>query len=250
MLTMSKPLSAGQLVAYHKSEFSNARDNYYSQNDTVIGQWAGALAQEWGLSGDIDPDTFARLAEGQHPVTGAQLVQHQTSREATNANGVTTKTMEHRAGWDATFSAPKSVSLTALVGGDAAVRAAHEAAVDRALLEFERYAQARMGGNAVPLTTGKLAMIKFEHDSARPVKGYAAPQIHTHVVVFNVTAAGDDTRPLQPRQLYKTQRLATNIYRSELALRLQRLGYKVERGEKGAPELVGYSKEYLEASSP
>ena len=48
---------------------------------------------------------------------------------------------EHRAGWDATFSAPKSVSLTALVGGDKRIREAHRKSVTVALNEMERYVQ-------------------------------------------------------------------------------------------------------------
>src|ERR1039457_3930297 len=134
--------------------------------------------------------------------------------------------MEHRAGWDATFSAPKSVSLTALVGADERVRVAHREAVNVALDELERYVQARIGGNHQPETTGRWVAAKFEHDSSRPVDGYAAPQLHTHVVVFNLTqTAGGETRPLQPRELYKTQAYATAIYRAELAIRLQDLGY-------------------------
>ena len=33
MLTISKPLSAGQAQAYHKEEFANAQGNYYSEGD-------------------------------------------------------------------------------------------------------------------------------------------------------------------------------------------------------------------------
>ena len=47
-----------------------------------------------------------------------------------------------------------------------------------------------------------------------------------------------------------SQRYATAVYRSELALRLARLGYELERGKHGQPEIKGYTKEYLEASSP
>jgi len=159
--------------------------------------------------------------------------------------------MEHRAGWDATFSAPKSVSLTALVGGDARVREAHEASVDVALHELQRYAQARLGGNRPSETTGNWAAAKFAHDSSRPVDGYAAPQVHTHVVIFNMTRTADgEVRPLQPRELYKTQQYATAVYRSELATRLTTLGYQIERGATGQPEIAGYSAAYLEASSP
>ena len=67
------------------------------------------------------------------------------------------------------------------------MREAHRASVQTALNELESYVQARIGGNHAPETTGKWIAAKFEHDSARPVDGYAAPQLHTHVVFFNLT---------------------------------------------------------------
>jgi conjugative relaxase-like TrwC/TraI family protein len=158
---------------------------------------------------------------------------------------------EHRAGWDATFSAPKSVSLTALVGGDDRVREAHRESVRVALSELERYTQARIGNVHAPETTGKFIAATFEHDTARPVDGYAAPQLHTHAVIFNVTERENgETRALQPHEMFVSQRYTTAVYRSELALRLERLGYELERGKHGQPEIKGYTKEYLEASSP
>jgi conjugative relaxase-like TrwC/TraI family protein len=251
MVTISKPISAGQAQAYHKEEFANAKENYYTESASVRGEWQGQLAERWGLHGEVNEQQFARLSEGQHPETGEQLVRHQTAREYENERGVTVHSMEHRAGWDATFSAPKSVSLTALVGGDDRVREAHRDSVKVALDEMEKYVQARIGGNAPAETTGAWAVAKFEHDSSRPVDGYAAPQLHTHVVVFNVTETADgNTRALQPQELYKTQQYATAVYRSELAVQLQRMGYEIERGEHGQPEIKGYSREYLEASSP
>src|ERR1035441_3489768 len=110
-------------------------------------------------------------------MSGEQLVRYQAAREYTNERGETVSTMEHRAGWDATFSAPKSVSLTALVGGDDRVRQAHRESVKLALGEMEKYVQARIGGNHPAETTGKWIAASFEHDSARPVNGYAAPQL-------------------------------------------------------------------------
>ena len=56
---------------------------------------------------------------------------------------------------DLTFSAPKSVSLTALVGGDERLRETHQQSVAVALDELERYVQARIGGNLPPETTGR-----------------------------------------------------------------------------------------------
>ena len=120
--------------------------------------------------------------------------------------------------------------------------------------------QARIGNVRAPETTGKFIAATFEHDTARPVEGYAAPQLHTHAVIFNVTERdigvqngienGKQTRALQPQELFASQRYATSVYRSELAVRLERLGYELERGKHGQPEIKGYTKEYLEASSP
>src|SRR5580692_1970602 len=251
MLTISKPLSAGQAQTYHKEEFANAEENYYSEGDRIRGEWQGRLAQEWGLHGEVEEEHFRRLANGQHPLTEEQLVRHQTPREYVNARGGTVSTMEHRAAWDATFSAPKSVSLTALVGGDDRVRQAHRESVKVALNEMQRFVQARMGGNSPAETTGKWIAASFEHDSARPVNGYAAPQLHTHVVFFNLTETENGQwRALQPQELYRSQQYATAIYRSELALRLKDHGYETERGKSGQPEIKGYTREYLDASSP
>jgi conjugative relaxase-like TrwC/TraI family protein len=251
MLTISKPLSAAQVRTYHAEEFTNARINYYATTDEIPGQWHGRLATQWGLTGDVDETAFHRLADGQHPRTAAPLVQHQTARTYTNQRGEPVTTVAHRAGWDATFSAPKSVSLTALVGGDDRVREAHRASVAAALDDAERYVQARIGRNHPAETTGRWIVAAFEHDSARPVDGYAAPQLHTHVVIFNVTERDSgETRALQPRELYRSQQYVTAVYRSELAARLSALGYEIERGASGQPEIRGYTQAYLEASSP
>ncbi len=251
MVTISKPMSAGQASAYHAEEFTNATDNYYTEGNQVRGQWHGKLAAEWGLPAEVEEQAFNRLAAGRHPETGEQLVRYQEPREYINEDGQVVRSMQHRAGWDATFSAPKSVSLTALVGGDERIREAHRQSVSVALDEMEHYVQARIGGNAPAVTTGKWAVATFEHDSARPVDGYAAPQLHTHAVFFNITET-EDGKPhaVQPQELYRTQQYATAVYRSELAARLKEMSYTIDVAKNGAPEIRGYSAEYLEASSP
>ena len=251
MLTISKPLSSGQAQTYHAKEFTSAEQNYWREGDTVLGEWQGKMAEPYGLAGAIDAQHFAHLSEGQHPTTGEQLVRHRTGKSYQTADGTTVKPVEHRAGWDATFSAPKSVSLTALVGGDERVREAHRQAVTTALTELERYTQARIGGNHAAETTGKFIAAKFEHDTARPVDGYAAPQLHTHAVLFNMTEREDgSTRALQERGFFDTQQFATAVYQAELTYQLRNLGYQIEAGKSGAPEIKGYSQEYLDASSP
>src|SRR5271155_1876532 len=256
MLTISKPLSASQAKTYHVREFASQEQNYWSRDQQGHSEWQGRLAEQWGLQGGVDSEHFARLSEGQHPHTEEQLVRHQVSRTYEGKFGREVTSAEHRAGWDATFSAPKSVSLTALVGGDDRVREAHRESVRAALQELERYTQARIGNVHAPETSGKFIAATFEHDTARPVDGYAAPQLHAHAVIFNVTQRvnglenGKQMRALQPHEMFVSQRYVTAVYRSELALRLEKLGYELERGKHGQPEIKGYTKEYLEASSP
>ncbi len=94
--------------------------------------------------------------------------------------------------------------------------------------------QSRIGNVHAPETTGKFAAATFEHDTARPVAGYAAPQLHTHAVIFNVTERENgQTRSVQSHELYASQHYGTAIYRAELATRLQKLGYEIERGKDG-----------------
>jgi conjugative relaxase-like TrwC/TraI family protein len=251
MLTISKPLSAGQAQSYHQKEFTAKEQNYWSQRGVIAGEWQGRLTGQFGLAGTVSAEDFAKLSQGQHPQTGEQLVRQRASYEYQDADGKTIKTMEHRAGWDATFSAPKSVSLTALVGGDERVREAHRESVRVALDQLEQYTQARIGGNHPPETTGKFIAAKFEHDTARPVDGYVAPQLHTHAVVFNVTERDNgQPRAIQPQSLFASQQFATAIYQSELTYKLRQFGYEITTGRSGAPEIKGYTQEYLDASSP
>ena len=251
MLTISKPLSAGQAQNYHAKEFTAKEQNYWSERGVITGEWQGRLASQFGVAGAVSAEEFSKLSQGQHPATGEQLVRQRASYEYQDADGKTVKTMEHRAGWDATFSAPKSVSLSALVGGDENVRVAHRESVRMALDQFEMYTQARIGGNHVPETTAKFIAAKFEHDTARPVDGYVAPQLHTHAVVFNVTERENgQPRAIQPQSLFATQQFASAVYQSELTYRLRQLGYEIAVGRSGAPEIKGYTQEYLDASSP
>src|ERR1700723_1133637 len=251
MLTISKPLSAGQAQTYHQMEFTAKEQNYWSQRGVTAGEWQGRLAEQFGLAETVSAEDFAKLSQGQHPQTGEQLVRQRASYEYQDADGKAIRTMEHRAGWDATFSAPKSVSLTALVGGDERVREAHRESVRVALDQLERYTQARIGGNHPPETTGKFIAAKFEHDTARPVKGYVAPQLHTHTVIFNVTERDNgQPRAIQPHSFFASQQFATAVYQSELTYKLRQLGYEITAGRSGAPEIKGYTQEYLDASSP
>src|SRR5438477_690294 len=254
MMTMSNALSAGQAETYYQQDYANKKENYYSERGEVNGNWIGCLAEEWDLTGEVTSEQYERLVAGQDPHTGEQLIRFVPSREAMNNYGEEITTSEHRSGWDATFSAPKSVSLAALVGDDDRVRVAHRESVEKALEVFESYIQARGGGNKPAITTGKMIAAQFEHTAARPdhESGYAAPQLHTHVVIMNMTKTEQgEIRSVQPLELYRTQQYATAIYRTHLAEKLQTLGYQIEVDRRtGAPEIKGFSREYLQAASP
>ena len=113
----------------------------------------------WGSPVKLLPKIFARYFAGLRPDTAEVLVH--------NANGRT----ERRAGWDATFNAPKSVSVQALAGGDAALTDAHRRAVSRALTELEHYALSRQKGGSEWVLTGNIVAARFDHIAARPAKG-------------------------------------------------------------------------------
>jgi len=254
MMTMSRAISAGKALDYYKQEFTNSKDNYYSESGAVKGRWYGTLAEEWNLKGEVTSEQYERLVAGQDPHTGEQLIRSVSAREIVDDFGKEKTTSEHRAGWDATFSAPKSVSLAALVGDDERVRDAHRESVEEALKELEKYLQARGGGDKPAITTGKMIAAQFEHTSSRPdrANGYAAPQLHTHVLIFNITQCEDGkVRSVQPLELYRSQQYATAIYRANLADKLQALGYEIRVDSRtGAPEIKGFSEEYLQDSSP
>jgi len=253
MMTLSKALAVSQAQGYYQREYSSATESYYTEKDKIAGEWRGKIATELGLEGAVEAEQYERLCNGQDPLTGEQLIKHVAAKEYENKYGENIVTNEHRAGWDATFSAPKSVSLAGLVGGDERILEAHRQSVDVALKELEKYAEARIGGNAPSERTGKFVAALFEHDASRPDKetGYAAPQLHTHAVIFNLTKMDNGKyRSIQPLELYRSQQLATAVYRMNLAERLQQLGYEIETNAKSAPQIKGFSQEYLDASSP
>lgn len=232
MMSIGKITDAGVAVSYFE------KDDYYSAGGAdpdAQGEWYGQGAARLGLAGAVDRDEFKALLEGTLP-DGQQLG---TVREAGGP-------VEHRPGYDLTFSAPKSVTLIAELGGDKAVIEAHQRAVRSALTWVESDVAAtrvKSSGEIRRENTGNLVIATFQHDTNRNHD----PQLHTHSVVINATQRDDGKwRSLDGKAFFESQSASTAVYRSALALELQRLGYQLEtEGRDGSFEIAGVSPEAI-----
>lgn len=155
------------------------------------------------------------------------------------------KQPEKTYGVDLTFWSPKSVSLASLVGGDERLELAHRQAV-KTTLEFveENYAGAEVNGKWVQ--TKNLVVLLQHHEISRELD----PELHTHCLVINLTQLPNGRWvDLSYQQIWLNQKLLEECYYRELAVKCQKLGYELARGEAGMFELCGYTKEQLAAFS-
>lgn len=157
------------------------------------------------------------------------------------------KPPSRRLGYDLTFSAPKSVSLKALLDGDKKIIEAHRGAVQATLKVVENeYSQIRVrqkGQSEREIeVTGKIAAATFEHDVSRKTD----PQLHTHCVLMNFTKRKDGSwRSLHQDGFYYNSKKIGSIYQNELAKRIQALGYEIKLNDNGTFDIKGYSDEQL-----
>ena len=231
--------SAAQGVSYYE------RDGYYAKDDAehrAASAWLGTGAAEAGLEGTVDPEAFRAVLEGVVPDgSGRQLGRIGKEGER-----------QHRPGRDLTLSAPKSVSLAALVGGDARVVDAHDRAVARTVAWFEKnVAETRMKDpetGRVARTGGqKTVVAAFRHDTSRNLD----PALHTHAVIANMVKDADGKwRSMSNERLYESKMLLGALYRNELAAGLSRLGYGIDKTHAdGRFEIAGVSRDVVEAFS-
>ena len=239
VVSVAAVASPSQGVSYYE------RDGYYARDDPEhlgASAWAGKGAAELGLEGPVDPDTFKAVLEGRVP-DGSGKRLGRVNRDGSVA---------HRPGRDLTFSAPKSVSLAGLVGGDGRVVDAHDRAVASTLAWVESdVAETRLRdpqtGRMVRAGEQKTVAATFRHDTSRNLD----PQLHTHAVLANMLKGRDGKwRTMANEALYRRQKLIGMVYRSELAGNLARLGYGVEKSHAdGRFEIAGVYREVVEAFS-
>ena len=242
MVLSPQALEVGQAQTYFEEHYSH--DDYYSESRKVAGHWFGRGAEALGLNGEISRADFSALLKGVNPSNGSVLVPAAAHNQ------------KHRAGWDGVFSAPKSISVQALVGEDHRLIDVHRAAVEKALSEVEKYALSRQRAGQESVVTANVVAARFEHIAARasenaPKDQAPDPQLHTHVVFLNLTRRPDGQwRALDPQEIYRSQIYATAVYRAELARAVERLGYRIAvTAPNGAWELEGYSREQVMAFS-
>ncbi len=238
-------VSIGAVAAPAQGASYYERDGYYAKDDPAhreVSAWAGRGAEDLGLTGPVDPEVFKAVLEGEVPDGSGRKLGRRRK------DGV----LEHRPGRDLTFSAPKSVSLAALVGGDARVVEAHDRAVERTLAWVEGHAaETRMKdpetGRMVRAGDQKTVAATFRHDASRNLD----PQLHTHAVLANMVRGPDGKwRTMSNEALYRSQKLIGMLYRSELAQGLGKLGYGIEKTHAdGRFEVAGVRREVIEAFS-
>jgi hypothetical protein len=145
-------------------------------------------------------------------------------------NGILT----HRAGFDITLSAPKSLSIMALLGGDERLKDALVEA-NKEVMEYaeKHFAQGRIWNPELKMqekvNTENLLVAQYLHSTSRSVDGQTPdPQLHIHNFVSNITLTEQGYKALEPRELYKHQNLLGQIAQNSMAEKVEKLGYQVE----------------------
>lgn len=227
MLSIASLSSAGQASSYY------TKDNYYTAEAAEQSSaWAAQGASELGLKGPVSVTEFAAVLEGKLP-DGSTI--------PAGPGG------KHRPGVDLTFSAPKSLSLLAYIGGDERLLEANQAAARATIGWAEKnLAETRMlnkKGELVTVKTGKLVAALFQHDTNRNLD----PQAHVHAVVANATQGPDGKwRALANEKLWTGKTTLASIYNAYLRKEVERLGYEIElTGKHGQFEIGGVSREAI-----
>ncbi|EHG6070478.1 conjugative transfer relaxase/helicase TraI [Salmonella enterica subsp. diarizonae serovar 61:z52:z53] len=213
------------------SAYYSHEDNYYASG-SLESRWLGDGAEKLGLKGEVANADMDAIRQGKLP-DGTDL--------SRMVNGVN----KHRSGYDLTFSAPKSVSMMILIGGDTRLLDAWNRSVESGMKEVEKLISARItdSGKTDTVLTGNMVAALYNHDTSRALD----PQIHTHVLVFNTTFAEDKWRALASDTRMKTG-FGENLYALQVAIgnlvlqpfrqEAEKLGYEtVAAGKNGLWEL-------------
>lgn len=211
--------------------YYSREENYYASG-ALEDRWMGEGAAQLGLQGRVENATLDDVRQGKLP-DGSDL-----SRMADGKN-------KHRSGYDLTFSAPKSVSIMALVAQDKRFIDIHNRAVAIAMSEVEQLVSARITENGITETvlTGNMVAALYNHDTSRDLD----PHLHTHSLVFNATFAEGKWRALASdtrmktgfgETIYAAQIALGKIYQNAVRRDVEKLGFEtVTTGKNGLWEI-------------
>jgi conjugative relaxase-like TrwC/TraI family protein len=213
-------------------------EDYYLGYGESPGVWSGRLAATLGLDGVVVADDLRALIDRRDPASGVEL----TTGKETKVRAI-----------DATFSAPKSVSLLWAFGSAdvaAILSIAHVEAVEAALKFLEEHGavtRRQQSGLRTRVKALGWAAATFVHRTSRA----GDPQIHSHVVIANVVERADGTFvALDAAAAYHWAKAAGSIYQEELRRRLsERLGVGWGPDRNGCREMTGISDAQLRAFS-
>lgn len=214
MLSFKAITNSGGAAHY----FENT-DDYYAK-EGHRGEWQGDGAKQLGLEGKVNQEDFKQLLDGYLTTTGEKV------RNSKAANS------KDRKGIDFTLSAPKSVSIQALINGDERILKAHDDAVKATIKAMEKLAVARKKEKNISFRehTNKLVVASFRHELSRAQD----PQLHTHNIVMNLTQREDGQwRALSNEEILDNVKVLGALYKGELAQNIKSLGYDLRETKKG-----------------
>jgi conjugative relaxase-like TrwC/TraI family protein len=228
MLSVRKIDSSKQAGHYF-----SAADYYVNgdDKDSIKSEWNGSAAKVLGLSGEVDIEKFKSLLDGH--------VDNQVLGRVED-NGV----INHKCGWDFTFSAPKSVSILSILGGDKDLLIAHNEAVKHALsvLEEEVITRKMQDGVSMEHSTKNAIFASFTHTTSRSLD----PQLHTHNVLMNMTKDNDKWMSIESKPLYDLKMIAGLEYRLKLSELVKEAGYSINMDyKKGTFEIDSVSSSLI-----
>lgn len=221
------------------------RDEYYAgAGGEGGGIWWSSSSTIVRDGAPVEKDVFRDLCAGLDPSTGDS---HRTAKGLVRGAGE-----KHRAGWDLTFSAPKSASLLWAAGSKEqreAIRAAHGAAVAEALrfIDEEGLVEVRLGAGGTRRERATDTLVaRFDHYTSRA----GDPNLHTHCVLLNVARSPDGKcRTLEPRPLYRWTKVVGAAYRLRLAERLREHGFRTREAGRGQIEIAGVPQPLIDRFS-